>query len=444
MKGNRKVFGYSLIVSLGGLLFGLDTAVISGAEKAIQELYNLSDPMHGFTVAIALIGTVIGAFSAGIPAELYGRKKVLIVIALLFGISALGCAFSPFWLFLVTARFIGGIAIGASSVIGPMYIAEIAPAQTRGRLVALFQFNIVLGIFIAFYSNYLLSGIGDNAWRWMLGVVSIPAFIFLTLAFLIPDSPRWLVKKKRISDARQVLVMCGRTEVEKELGEIEESLMMKPGSASEKLFSKKYSKPILYAVLLAVFNQLSGINAIMYYAPRIFEMTGLGTDASLMQSTIIGATNLIFTILAMFIIDKYGRRTLMIAGSVGLTVFLGLIARAFYTEGFDGSAVLWFLIGNQIFFALSQGTVIWVFLSEIFPNSVREKGQALGSLTHWVGAAAISWTFPIVTNIPAIGPGNSFMFFSIMMVLQFFFAWKVMPETKGKSLEDIQKSMGIK
>jgi sugar porter (SP) family MFS transporter len=444
MKGNRKVFGYSLIVSLGGLLFGLDTAVISGAEKAIQELYKLSDAMHGFTVAIALIGTVVGAFSAGIPAEIYGRKKVLITIALLFGISALGCAFSPFWLFLVIARFIGGIAIGASSVIGPMYIAEIAPAESRGRLVAMFQFNIVLGIFIAFYSNYLLSGIGENAWRWMLGVVSVPAFIFLGLAFLIPDSPRWLVKKKRIDDARDVLVRCGRTDAVKELSEIEESLSTNTGSSSENLFSKKYLRPIIYAVLLAVFNQLSGINAIMYYAPRIFEMTGLGTNASLFQSTIIGATNLIFTIVAMFIIDKYGRRTLMIIGSIGMAIFLGLIARAFYTHGFEGSAVLYFLIGNQVFFSMSQGAVIWVFLSEIFPNSVRAKGQSLGSLTHWVGAATISWIFPVVTNIPAIGPGNSFMFFSVMMVLQFFFAWKVMPETKGKSLEDIQKSLGIK
>ncbi len=444
MKRNRKVIGYSVIVSLGGLLFGLDTAVISGAEKAIQELYRLSDPMHGFTVAIALIGTVVGAFSAGFPAEIYGRKKVLIVIALLFGISALGCAIAPFWLFLVTARFIGGLAIGASSVIGPMYIAEIAPPETRGRLVAMFQFNIVLGIFIAFYSNYLLSGIGENAWRWMLGVVSVPAFIFFVLAFFIPDSPRWLVKKRRIDEARSVLIRCGRPEVEKELTEIEESLNMNTGKSTEKLFSGKYSKPILYAVLLAVFNQLSGINAIMYYAPRIFEMTGLGTNASLFQSTIIGATNLVFTIVAMLIIDKYGRRTLMLIGSVGLAVFLGLIARAFYLKGFEGSAVLYFLIGNQMFFAVSQGAVIWVFLSEIFPNSVREKGQALGSLTHWVGAATISWIFPVVTNIPAIGPGNSFMFFSIMMVLQFFFAWKVMPETKGKSLEEIQKSMGIK
>ncbi len=443
MKNNRRVIGYSLIVAMGGFLFGLDTAVISGAEKAIQQLYHLTNAWHGFTVAIALIGTVVGSFTAGWPSEKYGRKKALLFIAFLYGLSALGCALAPSWILLVISRFLGGLAIGASSVIGPMYIAEIAPADIRGRLVALFQFNVVFGIFLAFISNYLLAGIGENAWRWMLGVVAAPAFVFFGLVFLIPDSPRWLVKHNFIDRAKDVLSLLGRKNIEGEINDIVESLNIHSSSSSETLFSRKYSKPILYAVLLAAFNQLSGINAIMYYAPRIFEMTGLGVNSSLLQSAVIGGTNLVFTILAMTIIDRFGRRSLLLFGSVGLTLFLGLIARVFYTKGFDGSSVMWFLVGNQVFFAMSQGTIIWVFISEIFPNAVRSKGQALGSFTHWVGAAAISWTFPIITNSPAIGPGNAFMFFSVMMFLQLLFAWKIMPETKGKTLEQIQKDLGI-
>jgi sugar porter (SP) family MFS transporter len=444
MKSNRNVIGYAFIVAMGGFLFGLDTAVISGAEKAIQQLYQLTNAWHGFTVAIALIGTVVGSFSAGWPSETYGRKKVLLFIALLYGLSSLGCALAPSWLFLVTARFLGGLAIGASSVIGPMYIAEIAPANIRGRLVALFQFNVVFGIFLAFLSNYLLAGIGENAWRWMLGIVAAPAFIFFGLIFLIPDSPRWLVKYNRIARAKEVLALCGRVEIDAEINDIVESLNIHADSPVERLFSKKYSRPILYAVLLAAFNQLSGINAIMYYAPRIFEMTGLGVNSSLFQSVVIGGTNLIFTMIAMSIIDRFGRRSLLILGSFGLTFFLGMIARAFLLNKFDGSSVMWFLVGNQIFFSMSQGTIIWVFISEIFPNAVRSKGQALGSFTHWFGAAVVSWTFPIITNSPAFGPGKAFLFFSVMMFLQLIFAWKLMPETKGKSLEQIQKDLGIK
>lgn len=441
---NRRVIAYSFIVALGGLLFGLDTAVISGAEKSIQQLFELTDWWHGFTVAIALIGTVFGALSAGWPSEKFGRKKILIVIAVIYGLSALGCAFAPSWLILIVSRFLGGIAIGASSVIGPMYIAEIAPANLRGRLVALFQFNIVTGILLAFLSNYLLADSGEQAWRWMLGVVAVPSFIFLGLLFIIPDSPRWLVKKGLSADARKVLELCDRENIDREITEIEDSLRIHSISPSEKLFSRKYAKPILYAVLLAAFNQLSGINAIMYYAPRIFEMTGLATNASLLQSVMIGATNLIFTIIAMFIIDKFGRRTLLMVGSFGMILFLALVARAFYLNDFDGSAVMWYLVGYIAFFGFSQGAVIWVFISEIFPNAVRSKGQTLGSFTHWFGAAAISWTFPAAANNPAIGGGNAFMFFSVMMFLHLLFAWKVIPETKGRSLEEIQKELGIR
>jgi len=440
---NRRVIAYSFIVALGGLLFGLDTAVISGAEKTIQQLFQLTDWWHGFTVAIALIGTVFGALAAGWPSEKFGRKKVLIAIAIIYGFSALGCALAPNWITLVIARFMGGLGIGASSVIGPMYIAEISPANLRGRLVALFQLNVVTGILLAFISNYLLADSGDQSWRWMLGVVAVPSFIFLFLLFLIPDSPRWLVKHGRKSEAKAVLIICGRTNAEEEIAHIENSLHIHSISPSEKLFSKKYSRPILYAVLLAAFNQLSGINAIMYYAPRIFEMTGLAANASLLQSVMIGATNLIFTLVAMIIIDKFGRRTLLIIGSFGLIFFLGMVARAFYLNKFDSSSVMWYLVGYIAFFAFSQGAVIWVFISEIFPNSVRSKGQTLGSFTHWFGAAAISWTFPVAANNPAIGGGNAFMFFSVMMMLHLIFAWKVIPETKGKTLEEIQKSLGI-
>ncbi|NJK97771.1 MAG: sugar porter family MFS transporter [Bacteroidales bacterium] len=440
---NRKVIAYSFIVAMGGLLFGLDTAVISGAEKSIQQLFQLTDWWHGFTVAIALIGTVFGALAAGWPSEKYGRKKVLIAIAIIYGLSALGCALAPSWLILVISRFLGGLGIGASSVIGPMYIAEIAPPNLRGRLVALFQFNVVTGIFLAFLSNYLLADSGENAWRWMLGVVVFPSFVFLILLFIIPDSPRWLVKHRRSKDAHKVLELCGRTNIEAEINEIEESLHIQSNSPVENLFSRKYRRPILYAVLLAAFKQLSGINAIMYYAPRIFEMTGLGTDASLLQSVMIGVTNLVFTIVAMFIIDRFGRKTLLITGSFGMIVFLALVARAFYLNDFNGWSVMWYLVGYIAFFGFSQGAVIWVFISEIFPNTVRSKGQTLGSFTHWFGAAAISWTFPVAANNPAIGGGNAFMFFSVMMLLHLIFAWKVIPETKGKSLEQIQKNLGI-
>ncbi len=440
---NRKVIAYSFIVALGGLLFGLDTAVISGAEKSIQQLFQLTDWWHGFTVAIALIGTVFGALMAGWPSEKFGRKKALIAIAILYGFSALGCALAPNWITLVIARFLGGLGIGASSVIGPMYIAEIAPAKIRGRLVALFQFNVVTGILLAFLSNYFLAGAGDQAWRWMLGVVAIPSFVFLALLFLIPDSPRWLVKHGHKEVAKKVLELCGRENAAAEIAEIEDSLKLHSLTPAESLFSRKYSRPIIYAVLLAAFNQLSGINAIMYYAPRIFEMTGLAANASLLQSVMIGATNLVFTIIAMFIIDRFGRRTLLIVGSFGLILFLALVARAFYLNDFDGSSVMWYLVGYIAFFAFSQGAVIWVFISEIFPNTVRSKGQTLGSFTHWFGAAAISWTFPAAANNPAIGGGNAFMFFSVMMFLHLLFAWKIIPETKGKSLEEIQKSLGI-
>ncbi len=431
-------YGYAFVAALGGFLFGFDTAVISGVEKSIQQLWSLDDFWHGFTVASALIGTVIGSMVAGRPAETYGRKRVLQAIGLLYLLTSLVTALTPSWLPFLLFRFLGGVGVGASSVVGPMYISEISPAHSRGRMVALFQFNIVSGILIAFISNYLLSGIGEDAWRWMLGVQAFPSLLFFAMVFLVPESPRWLIKHSRTAEAKEVLQKIGEPEVEKTFALITQSLKVEEGSSSENLFSKAYRKPILFAMILAMFNQLAGINAIMYYAPRIFEMTGLSKDTALLQSVSIGLTNMIFTLLAISVIDKFGRKTLLIIGSLGMIVSLGLVAKTFYTQDFGGYSVMIYLIGFIAFFAFSQGAVIWVFISEIFPNTVRSKGQALGSSTHWVMAAIISWTFPILAESSEMGGAYAFTLFSAMMVLQLLFVWKVLPETKGKSLEQIQ------
>lgn len=442
MKSLRYVFFSALVAALGGFLFGFDTAVISGAEKSVQEVFNLDGFWHGFTVAIALIGTVFGALFAGKPADILGRKKCLIIIGVLYAVSAAGSALAGSWIPFLIYRFIGGIGVGASSVVGPMYISEISPAHLRGRLVALFQFNVVFGILVSFFSNYLLSSIGENAWRWMFGVEFFPAAIFFVLVLGIPNSPRWLVRQNRIEEARRVLEAVGETDVEGAIRDIAHSLEVLSGSAV-KLFTWKYRLPIMFAVLLASFNQLSGINALMYYAPRIFQMAGIEKDASFLQAVAIGLTNLVVTIIAMSLIDRFGRKRLMIVGSIGTCFALGMVSFTFFTENFAGYNVLVYLMIFQGFFAFSQGTVIWVFLAEIFPNRVRGKGQALGSFTHWAWAAAISWLFPLVAENPFIGGRYSFLFFSVMMVFQLFFAWKIMPETKGKSLEQIERDLKI-
>ncbi len=428
----------AMVAALGGFLFGFDTAVISGVEKSIQALWNLSDFAHGFTVAAALIGTVLGAMAAGKPAEIWGRKKVLQAIGLLYLVTSLATALTNSWEIFVLFRFLGGIGVGASSVVGPMYISEIAPAHARGRMVALFQFNVVSGILIAFVSNYLLFGISEDAWRWMLGVQALPAALFFAWVFFVPESPRWLMKQKREEEAHAVMVSIGEPEPSNAIRNIRESLQLEAGSASERLFTKAYRGPIFYAVSLAMFNQLAGINAIMYYAPRIFEMAGLAKDSALLQAISIGVTNMVFTLLAISVIDKLGRKTLMIIGSAGMVVMLGMVAYTFYTQNFSGYDVMLYLVGFIAFFAFSQGSVIWVFIAEIFPNKVRAKGQALGSSTHWVMAAAISWTFPMLAESSPLGGAYAFALFAVMMVLQGFFAWKIMPETKGKSLEQIQ------
>jgi SP family arabinose:H+ symporter-like MFS transporter len=432
----RRVFTWSIIIALGGFLFGLDTAVISGAEQKIQELWKLDVFEHGLTVSIALIGTVVGAMLGGIPSDSLGRKKTLFWIAVLFLVSAVGSALAIDWYTFLFFRFVGGLGVGCSSVTAPMYISELAPASHRGRLVAMFQFNVVLGILIAFLSNYLLQDIGENSWRWMLGVQAFPATLFLILVLFIPESPRWLVVKKGLVDeAREILRLINPQNAESELNAIRLShTVQSQGQTGDNLFSKKYSFPVMLAILFAVFNQVSGINAIIYYAPRIFEMTGLGTDSALLSSAGLGLVNFIFTLLAVNFIDRYGRRTLMLIGSVGVIVTLALVANSFYTQNFNGYAVPVYLFIYIAFFAFSQGAVIWVFISEIFPNEVRAKGQALGSFTHWLMATVIAFAFPFITE--KLGAGNSFMLFAVMMVLQLLFVWKVMPETKGRSLED--------
>jgi len=429
----------TLIAALGGFLFGFDTAVISGTTSALETVFALSKWRLGFTVATALIGTIIGSIFVGAPGDKYGRRMMLIIMAVLYTVSALGSALSQQWYFFLFFRFIGGLAVGGASVMSPMYIAEIAPAKIRGKLVALQQFNVVTGILIAFLSNYLIAKTGvDTSWRWMLGVETFPAVLFFFLLFTIPRSPRWLMMHNKQEEAEKVLKSTGNPRYKEVLSEIEESIGNYKENSKEALFQKKYSLPIITTILIAMFNQLSGINAIMYYAPRIFEMTGLGENAALLQSVAIGVTNMLFTILALFTIDRFGRKKLLIVGSFGMIFFLGMIARAFYLESFNGYSVLLYLIGFIAFFAYSQGAVIWVFISEIFPNRVRAKGQVLGSTTHWIMAAAISWTFPVAANSEVIGGGHSFAFFAIMMVLHLIFAWKFIPETKGKTLEQIQ------
>ncbi len=437
-----KAFIQSVFIALGGFLFGYDIAMISGTTSALESLFELSKFQLGFTVAIALVGTIIGTLIIGKPADKYGRKKVLQFTVLIFALAAAGSALSQHWYTFLVFRFIQGMIVGSVSVIVPMYIAEISPAKVRGQYVMLNQFNVVTAILSAYLVNYFIAkNIEFSAWRYMIGFEVIPSVIFLLLLFKVEPSPRWLVQQSRMAEAIKVFKSLGFESPEKEAETISLSLRHNEKGKEANLFSGKNAFSIMVTVLIAMFNQLAGINAIIYYAPRIFEMTGLGQDTALLQSISIGLTNLIFTFVALFLIDKYGRRTLLMIGSVGMVLFLSLISRAFFLNSFDGYSVMVYLIGFIAFFALSQGAVLWVFISEIFPNNVRAKGQALGSFTHWVMAAIVSWTFPIVTNMPSIGGGWSFAFFALMMALHFVFAWKVIPETKGRTLEEIQNDI---
>ncbi len=442
---NSKLLFWSIVIALGGLLFGMDVSVISGAEQQIQHVWSLSDVLHGQALASALYGTIIGALFGGIPAEKFGRKKILLWIGIVFFISSVGSALVNDVYSFMVFRFLGGLGIGASSVVAPMFISEIAPAKNRGKLVAAFQFNIVFGILLAYFSNYLLSGLGDHAWRWMLGVLAIPAALFIILLNFVPESPRWLMVHKNDYDgARKILGVSDPDGVEDAIRSIQQEIKAEKERAGlSTFFTKRFRKPLIMAVLIAAFNQLSGINAIIYFAPRVFELAGLGTSAAFLQSTGVGFVNLVFTMFGLYLIDRMGRRSLMLIGSIGYIVSLAAISAAFHFHYLGGMAVpvlVFLFIASH---AIGQGTVIWVFISEIFPNQVRYYGQSMGSATHWILAAVITGVFPFFANSPAVGPAKIFLFFMCMMILQLLWVLFRMPETKGVSLEEMERKLGM-
>ena len=437
---NSVLLRSTVVAALGGLLFGFDTVVISGTTQALTDLFHLSPLALGVTVSSALAGTIVGSMLAGIPGDAYGRRDSLRILAVLYFVSAVGCGFAWNWTALVIFRVIGGLAIGGSSVLGPMYIAEIAPAKYRGRLVGLFQFNVVFGILLAYFSNYLMGilNLGAREWRWKLGIAALPAAFFLVMLFGIPRSPRWLAKKQRIDEAREVLRITGEENYEQELQDIVASVDA-DHSAGDSLFSSKYRFPIFLAVSIAMFNQLSGINAILYYLNQIFAQAGFNKVSSDLQAVAIGATNLIFTMIAMTLIDRIGRKKLLLTGAVGTALCLAGVAYVFLSHSHENILVA-LLVCYIAFFAFSQGAVIWVYIGEVFPNRVRASGQSLGSFTHWLMAGIISLGFPAVA---AKSGGYPFIFFSAMMALQFFVVLICYPETKGITLEDMQKKLGI-
>ena len=435
----KKIVVWAMIASLAGFLFGFDTVVISGADKKLQLLWNSSDAFHGTVVmGMALWGTVIGAIFGGIPTNKIGRKNTLLWIGILFLFSALGSAFANDPYVFAAFRFIGGLGVGASTIAAPAYISEIAPAKDRGRLVAFYQFNIVLGILMAFLSNYLLNDVGENSWRWMMGVQAIPSVIYVLLIISIPKSPRWLLSKSRNEEARKVLQIMGQ---EADYENMKKEIEIDNNDASlanDTIFLKKYRTPLILAFLMAFFNQLSGINAFLYYSSRIFQEAGLGESTALLSSIGIGVVNLIFTLLGVFLIDKLGRKLLMYIGSIGYIISLSLVAMAFFFQ-WGGIAVPVFLFLFIAAHAIGQGAVIWVFISEIFPNHLRASGQSFGSTTHWVLAAIIPSLIPYLFS--TVGPGVVFMFFAVMMVFQLLFVRFMMPETKGISLEELSKKL---
>ncbi len=431
----------TVVAALGGLLFGFDTAVIAGTTAALTNEFHLSPRALGLTVAIALIGTIFGAMTASLPGDRYGRRDSLRGVAVLYVISALGCALSWNWSSLVAFRFIGGLGVGASSVLGPMYIAELAPARLRGRLVGFFQFNVVAGILLAYFSNYVIGiqHFGAAEWRWKLGVSALPALFFFLMLFAIPRSPRWLVQRDRIGEARAVLTLLGEDDVEGELRAMVRDRDEERSHSGARLFSADHRLPIFLAVSIGFFNQLSGINAILYYLNDIFAQAGFSKVSGDLQSVAVGATNLVFTMLAMSIIDKVGRKTLLLIGSVGTAICLAGVAVIFFMHSHE-NLLVWLLIGFIAFFAFSQGAVIWVYISEVFPTAVRAKGQSLGSLSHWAMAAVTSFAFPVIA---AKSKGGPFVFFAAMMIVQLIVVATIYPETKGTRLEDMQRQLAL-
>ena len=429
----------AIVASLAGFLFGFDTIVISGADRPIQLLWETSDLFHGtFIMSMALWGTVIGALFGGVPCDRFGRKKTLFWIGILYLLSALGSGLAPNPYFFSVSRFIGGLGVGASSVAAPIYISEITPAQSRGRLVAIYQFNIVFGILVAYISNYMIGQyLGDNAWRWMLGIEAVPAAIYSLFVLGVPNSPRWLVIKKKDYEGAKSLLKQLNPGLNPEvlLQEIKDSVTQ---ASKAKFLSGKYNYPIMLAFLIAFFNQFSGINFVLYYAPRIFEQAGIAAAEVLGASVPLGVVNLIFTLLGMYLIDKAGRKQLMYYGSFGYILSLSGVSWAFFS-GAEGAIVVAFVSAFIAAHAVGQGAVIWVFISEIFPNVVRDYGMSLGSGTHWICAATITLLTPAVLS--AFSGGQIFAFFAFMMVLQLLFVWKIMPETKNKSLEELEKEL---
>ena len=443
MNVSKYLLRSAVTAALAGFLFGFDTVVISGAEQKIQALWGLSDWQHGLTISMALWGTVVGSLVGSWPTDRLGRRQTLFAIGVLYFVSALWSALASDMYSFIAARFLGGLGIGISTIAAPLYISEIAPPANRGRLAGMFQFNIVFGILVAFVSNALLAGLGDQSWRWMLGIVAVPAAIFSVLSLRLPESPRWLIamrgqRAEAIAVLAQVNATMNIAQVEAMADEIAAASTHEVQGA-QGFFTQRMRVPILLAFLIAFFNQLSGINAILYFAPRIFELAGLGKSAALLQSIGIGVTNLIFTMLGLWLIDRIGRRSLLYIGSFGYIASLGLCSWAFFSGNYliVPACIFAFIAAH----AVGQGAVIWVFISEIFPNRHRAHGQSLGSFTHWIFAALLTLFFPTVVS--AFAPGSVFLFFTGMMVLQLLWVATLVPETKGIPLEQIQKKLGI-
>ena len=434
----------AIVAALGSFLFGFDTAVISGTTEALKGVYSLTDNLLGFTVASALIGTLFGAVIVGRPSDWWGRKRVLTLLSVLFVISAFGCAYAQNWYMLLFFRWLGGVAVGGTSVVSPVYITEIAPARSRGLLVMVSQLNIVLGILAAYFSNYLavylLGPEHPHAWRWMFGVMAVPSFAFLFSSMIIPESPRWLVKKGRIDAARGVLSRFGHADPDKEAAEITQSLAVEMDGTHQHIFRRKYLKPLLLAAMIAAFNQLDGINAVIYYTADIFRLAGYDKTSSLMQSVVVGLTNLVMTVVAMALIDRLGRKKLLLIGSVTFVLSHLLAAWAFHTHA-GGWLVIVAMMGIAGSHSYSQGAVVWVLINELLPNAVRASGSSAVCFMMWTLCAAVSWIFPVIAGKSA---AVAFGFFAAMMVAQFFIVLKYLPETKGVSLEDLEKKLVAK
>jgi sugar porter (SP) family MFS transporter len=441
MSINKYIVKATIVGAFGGLLFGFDTAVISGTTEALTAVYHLTPFLLGVTVFSALVGTVIASLTAAIPGQRYGRRSTLRIMAVLYAISALGCAFAWSWPALIVFRFVGGLAIGGSSVIGPMYIAEIAPPDWRGCLVGFFQVNVVIGILLAYMSNAIIGAMhfGADQWRWQLGVSGIPALLFLLSLYFIPRSPRWLVMKSNLDEALDVLELTGIENPEQELDQIVASVRLERGASSDPLFSRQYRKPVILALTVGMFCQLSGINAILYYLNEIFALAGASKMSGNLQAVAVGAMNLVATLVAMSVIDRFGRKKLLLIGTAGLAVCLAAITAIFFTHQ-HMSWLLWLLMIYISLFAISQGAVVWVYISEVFPNRVRAKGQGLGSSAHWVTNAIISLIFPVMATSSGAYP---FLFFCIMMVVDFFLVLFYYPETSRISLEHMQQHLSV-